>query len=73
MINLLIRWLIFLHVLAVLTFFLAHGASAAMAFKLRKERDFGRIRAMLDLSWSTGVLVIVSFLIMGLPALSCLS
>lgn len=69
MINLLIRWLIFLHVLGVLTFFLAHGASAAMAFKIRKERDFARIRAMLDLSWSTGILVVVSFLVMGLTGI----
>lgn len=69
MINLLIRWLIFLHVLGVLTFFLAHGASAAMAFKIRKETDFARIRSLLDLSWSTGTLVIVSFLVMGLTGL----
>lgn len=69
MINLLIRWLIFLHVLGVLTFFLAHGASAAMAFKIRKETDFARIRAMLDLSWSTGILVVVSFLVMGLTGI----
>ena len=69
MINILIRWLIFLHVLGVLTFFLAHGASAAMAFKIRKETDFARIRAMLDLSWSTGILVVVSFLVMGLTGI----
>jgi hypothetical protein len=69
MLNILIRWLIFLHVLAVLTFFLAHGASAAMAFKIRNERDFARIRAMLDLSWSTGILVVVSFLVMGLTGI----
>ena len=69
MINLLIRWLNFLHVLAVLTFFLAHGTSAAMAFKIQKERDFAHIRAMLDLSWSTGILVVVSFVVMGLTGI----
>jgi len=69
MLNILIRWLIFLHVLGVLTFFLAHGASAAMAFKIRKETDFARISAMLDLSWSTGILLVVSFLVMGLTGL----
>jgi hypothetical protein len=37
---LIIQWLIFLHVLAAVSFFLFHGASAAMAFKLRQERDF---------------------------------
>lgn len=69
MINILIRWLIFVHVLAALTFFLAHGASAAMAFKIRKETDFTRIGAMLDLSWSTAIVMGISFLIMGLTGL----
>lgn len=69
MVNLLVRWLIFLHILAALTFFLAHGASAAMAFKIRREKDFARIGAMLDLSWSTMVLMGVSFLVMGLTGI----
>jgi hypothetical protein len=69
MVAILIRWLIFLHVLAALTFFLAHGASAAMAFKIRKETDFARIGAMLDLSWSTTTLMGISFLVMGLTGL----
>lgn len=69
MINILIRWLIFVHVLAALTFFLAHGTSAAMAFKIRKETDFTRIGAMLDLSWSTAIVMGISFLIMGLTGL----
>jgi len=66
MLTILIRWLVFVHVLAAITFFLAHGTSAAMAFQVRKETDFARIRAMLDLSWSTMVLMGVSFLVMGL-------
>jgi hypothetical protein len=69
MLNLAIRWLIFVHVLAALTFFLAHGASAAMAFKVRKETDLTRIGAMLDLSWSTMILMCVSFLVMGLTGI----
>lgn len=48
-----IPWLIFLHILTALTFFLAHGTSVAMAFQIRKETDFARMRAMLDLSAST--------------------
>lgn len=66
MLNILIRWLVFIHVLSVITMFLAHGASAAMAFQVRKETDFARIRALLDLSWSTMIVMGVSFLIMGL-------
>src|SRR5262245_27896297 len=69
MIATLIRWLIFLHVLSALTFYLAHGTSAFMAFKVRKETDFARIRAMLDLSLSSMIVMGVSFLIMGLTGL----
>jgi hypothetical protein len=69
MLTILIRWLVFVHVLAAITFFLAHGTSAAMTFQIRKETDFTRIRAMLDLSWSTMILMGVSFLIMGLTGL----
>lgn len=69
MINLLVRWLVFVHILAALTFFLAHGTSAAMAFQVRKETDFARIRALLDLSWSTMIVMGVSFLIMGLTGI----
>ena len=69
MLTILIRWLIFLHILSALTFYMAHGTSVAMAFKIRKETDFMRIRAMLDLSWSTMILMGVSFLIMGLTGI----
>ena len=69
MLNILIRWLVFLHVLSAITFFLAHGAAAAMVFKVRSETDFTRIRAMLDLSQSTFLVYIISFLVMGLTGL----
>lgn len=49
----LVRWLVFIHVLSVLAFFLFHGTSAAMALRLRKETELARIRALLDLSQST--------------------
>ena len=65
----LIRWLIFIHVLAVITFFLAHGTSAAMAFQLRKEKSIERIRAMLDLSGTTVMLLLASFILMGITGL----
>ena len=69
MLTILIRWLIFLHVLAALTFYMTHGASATMAFKVRKETDFARIRAMLDLSNSTMIMMFLSFAVMGLTGL----
>lgn len=69
MLTILIRWLIFLHILSAITFFLAHGTSAAMVFQIRKETEFTRIRALLDLSWSTMILMGVSFLILGLTGI----
>ena len=65
----LVRWLVFLHVLSAITFFLAHGAAAAMVFKVRSETDFARIRAMLDLSASTFQAYGLSFLVMGVTGL----
>ena len=64
-----VRWLVFIHVLSALTFFLAHGAAAAMVFKVRSETDFTRIRAMLDLSVSTFKVYMLSFIVMGLTGL----
>jgi hypothetical protein len=65
----LVRWLVFIHVLSAITFFLAHGASAAMVFKLRSETDLARIRPLLDLSGSYANVLIVSFLGMGITGL----
>lgn len=42
-----------LHIVGVLGFLASHGASAAVALQLRKEREAGRVRALLDLSAST--------------------
>ena len=70
MVATLIRWLIFLHVLSAITFFLAHGSSATMAFKVRNETDFARIRTMLELSESTLEIMFVAFLMMGLTGLA---
>jgi len=66
----LLPWILFLHTLSAFTFFLAHGASVAMAFKIRSETNFERIRAMLDLSASTIILMSLSFLVLGLTGLT---
>jgi|SRR5215208_7101173 len=69
MLNILVRWIIFLHILSAITFFLAHGTSAAMMFKVRNETETIRIRAMLDMSESTLEITFISFLGMGLSGL----
>ena len=64
-----VPWLIFIHTLGAITFFLAHGTSIAMAFQLRRETDFARIRALLDLSMSTMVAMFIAFMLMGISGL----
>jgi hypothetical protein len=48
--------MVFLHVLGAFVFVLAHGASVLVAFRLRTEREPGRVAALLDLS-SLGISV----------------
>ncbi len=46
-------WVVYAHILGALLFMLAHGASAAIVFRLRSERDPATIRALLGLSKAT--------------------
>ncbi len=55
-------WLVFLHVFGVFVFLLAHGVSAGVSIRLRKERNTERMRALLDLSRSSYTVMIVGFL-----------
>jgi hypothetical protein len=43
-------WLKYAHILGVLGFVFSHGASAAMALRLRNEREPARVRALLQAS-----------------------
>jgi hypothetical protein len=47
---------IFLHIFGAIAFFYSHGTAGLVAFRLRSERDLGRIRAMLD-SYATSRMV----------------
>src|SRR5262249_23247661 len=58
------QWLVFSHVLRVFGFRLAPGASAAVAFKLRGEREIARVRALLDLSRGAAAVGNVSLLVL---------
>ena len=53
-------WIIFLHVFSVLSFLLAHGASAAVMFRVRVEREPARIHALLDLAQAFSLSVTVT-------------
>ena len=41
---------VFLHVVSVFAYLLSHGASVAMAFALKRERNMEKIRNLLELS-----------------------
>jgi MFS family permease len=43
-------WVVFVHVAAAFLFFMGHGASMWVSDQIRRERDPGRIRALLELS-----------------------
>jgi hypothetical protein len=65
------RWLIFFHVGAAFAFLLAHGASAAVIFRLRRERDPGRVRTLVELSGATtvpGYIALLVLLVAGIWA-----
>ena len=47
--------IVFIHAGSILLFFIAHGASMAVGFRLKRERDPAGARALLDLSsWAMG-------------------
>ena len=56
-------WLVFFHILTAFLFVLSHGASAAVALVLRKQRDPERVRALLELSRSSLIVMYVSLLL----------
>lgn len=58
------QWIVFTHVLGVFGFLLAHGTSAAVAFKVRGEREIARVRALLDLSMGAVAVANVSLLVL---------
>jgi len=56
-------WIVFVHIIGVFVFLLAHGVSVGVMLRLRRERDPAAIRALLDLSSGTMVVMSVGFLI----------
>lgn len=56
--------IVFLHVVALFGFLLAHGISVIMAFALRRERKLERIHALLELSSAAGGMMIGSLLLL---------
>ena len=57
------QWLVFLHVLGVFGFLLAHGVSVFVAFRVQREKDVHAIRALLGLSASAVMMSTFSLLL----------
>ncbi len=47
------NWFVYLHIAGTFGFLMAHGASASVAFALRRERDPDHLRLLLQLSSSS--------------------
>ena len=58
------QWIVFLHVLGAFGFMLGHGASAAAMFRIRKERNVDKLKAILELSLSLAGFTYISLLVM---------
>lgn len=57
-------WLVFLHVLAVFGFLIAHGVSVSVAFALLRERNLERIKTLLELSGNSYQIMYPSLLVL---------
>lgn len=56
-------WIVFIHIVGVFTFLLAHGVSAGVLLRLRSERDPAAVRTLLDLSRRSMVAMSVGALV----------
>lgn len=56
--------LVFLHVIGVFGFLMAHGISAGVAFRLRGERGPEKVRALLELSATSYPVMYLSLLVL---------
>lgn len=57
---------VFIHAATVLLFFIAHGTSMAVAFKLKEETDPARVRALIELSRFSLGAPAIAFIVVGL-------
>src|SRR5258708_37945961 len=66
----LLNWIVYLHVAGAFGLLLAHGASAAVAFALARERNIERVKVLLELSSNSLGIMYISFLVLLLSGIS---
>ena len=60
---------VFLHVLGVMGFMLAHGGSTVMTFQIQRERNLDRMRTLLDVSGYSWPVFALSFLLLAISGI----
>lgn len=63
-------WLIFLHIIGVFGFLVAHGVSASVFFALKRERNTDHMCVLLNLSSSTFKIMGISLLLLLLSGVT---
>jgi hypothetical protein len=58
------QWVVYLHVLSVIVFFAAHGASMFVGFRIKKETDVTRLQAMLDVSSASVMTMVIALIVL---------
>ena len=64
------QWVVFLHILGVFGFLLAHGVSLYVAFRVQREKDIHAIRALLGLSASSVMASLGSLIVLLLAGVA---
>jgi hypothetical protein len=67
--NSLYEWIKFLHVVAAITFLVAHGTSITISFRIKQEQDMTKIKTMLDLSGTMWIAMMLSLLVAGIAGI----
>lgn len=69
-VNSLYQWVVFLHVLGVFGFLLAHGVSLYVGFRVQREKDIHAIRALLGLSASAVMASLIGLIVLLLAGVA---
>lgn len=64
------QWVVFLHILGVFWFLLAHGVSLYVAFRVQREQDIHAIRALLGLSASAVMASLIGLIVLLLAGIA---